>query len=60
MKRDAIERKRNETALAGQKCESMLGGTGWKIIGGAALVLLVAGVAATLPDIKRYIKISTM
>lgn len=31
-----------------------------KIIGGAALAALVAGVIVALPDLKRYIKISTM
>ena len=31
-----------------------------KIIGGAALVLGAALVIVSLPDIKRYIKISTM
>jgi hypothetical protein len=28
--------------------------------GGLAMALLVAAVAASLPDIKRYIRISTM
>ncbi|HEV7395656.1 MAG TPA: hypothetical protein VGN86_04020 [Pyrinomonadaceae bacterium] len=32
----------------------------WSIFGGAALVLLAAAVIVNLPDIKRYIKISTM
>ncbi|MDT5122183.1 MAG: hypothetical protein QOC96_1665 [Acidobacteriota bacterium] len=32
----------------------------WSIIGGAALVLVAAAVIVSLPDIKRYIKISTM
>ncbi len=31
-----------------------------KIIGGVALAAVAAGVIATLPDIKRYIRISTM
>jgi hypothetical protein len=31
-----------------------------KAIGGAALVSLVAGLIVSLPDIKRYIRISTM
>jgi hypothetical protein len=30
------------------------------LVGGAALVLVAAAVVAVLPDIKRYIKISTM
>ena len=32
----------------------------WKIIGGAALVVVTAALIVALPDIKRYIKISTM
>lgn len=37
------------------------GGLGvWSIIGGAALVIMAAAVLTSLPDIKRYIKISTM
>ncbi len=37
------------------------GGMGiWSIFGGAALVLMAAAVLVNLPDIKRYIKISTM
>jgi hypothetical protein len=32
----------------------------WSIFGGAALILLAAAVIVNLPDIKRYIKISTM
>ena len=32
----------------------------WSIFGGAALVVLAAAVIVNLPDIKRYIKISTM
>ena len=35
-------------------------GTFWKICGSTALVLAVAGLLISLPDIKRYIKISTM
>ena len=37
------------------------GGLGvWSILGGAALVIMAAAVLTSLPDIKRYIKISTM
>jgi len=32
----------------------------WKIVGGAALVVVGAGVIRMLPDIKRYIRMSTM
>jgi hypothetical protein len=32
----------------------------WSIVGSAALVLAAAAVIVSLPDIKRYIKISNM
>lgn len=32
----------------------------WKIAGGAALAVVGVGVIRMLPDIKRYIRISTM
>jgi uncharacterized protein DUF6893 len=32
----------------------------WKVIGGAALAIVGAGVVRMIPDIKRYIRISTM
>ncbi|MBA2732569.1 MAG: hypothetical protein H0U54_06720 [Acidobacteria bacterium] len=32
----------------------------WTIVGGLALVAVAAVVVVSLPDIKRYIKISTM
>lgn len=32
----------------------------WQVLGGAALVALVAGVLVNLPDIVRYIKITRM
>ncbi len=50
-KNDAIER-RDE---GGSSRMNMLG-----IVGGITLVALAALVVVTLPDIRRYIKISTM
>ena len=32
----------------------------WSILGGAVLVVAAAAVIVSIPDIKRYIKISTM
>lgn len=32
----------------------------WKLLGGAALAVVATGLVVSLPDIKRYIKISTM
>lgn len=34
--------------------------TVWKIVGGTALTLAIVGLILNLPDIKRYIRISTM
>jgi len=32
----------------------------WSIIGGAVLATVVVAVISSIPDIKRYIRISTM
>jgi hypothetical protein len=32
----------------------------WKIIGGAALAVAGVGVIRMIPDVRRYIRISTM
>jgi len=32
----------------------------WKFVGGTTLLLLAAGLLVAFPDIKRYIRISTM
>jgi hypothetical protein len=51
--------KRNEYLQRSVKRPSS--GVGlWSIIGGAALVAAAAAVIVSIPDIKRYIKISTM
>jgi len=44
----------------GVECEHRSHRTFWKILGGTALVLALAGLVANLPDIKRYVRISTM
>ena len=43
-----------------EKCDHVFHRGFWTIVGGTALVLVVAGLLVNLPDIKRYIKISTM
>jgi len=40
--------------------ESSAAATAWKVVGGTAVALIAAAVIISLPDIKRYIKISTM
>jgi hypothetical protein len=32
----------------------------WKVVGGVALAALAAGLIVSFPDIKRYIKMSSM
>ena len=50
--------KRNQSSV---KKNSKSSGIGiWSIIGGVALVAVAAAVIVSIPDIKRYIRISTM
>ncbi len=58
--RNKMERKENDQRMATHQCETSVAGTAWKIVGGTALALVAAGIIISLPDIKRYIKISTM
>jgi len=50
IKRESLERENKKSS----------GMNIWTIVGGAALVVMAAAVLVNLPDIKRYIKISTM
>ncbi|HEV2914832.1 MAG TPA: hypothetical protein VGX92_16255 [Pyrinomonadaceae bacterium] len=50
--------KRNESLVRRERGSS--GVNLWSIIGGVALVAAAAAVIVSIPDIKRYIKISTM
>ena len=49
-----------ESRAIGKKVKHPAGVGLLSLIGGAALLLAAAVVVAALPDIKRYIKISTM
>ena len=53
-------RRDENRQMARYRDESSAAATAWKIVGGTVLALVVVTVVATLPDIKRYIKISTM
>jgi hypothetical protein len=59
MNHNEMERRNNQQ-MAEHRCETTVAGTAWKIVGGAALALVAAAVIVSLPDIKRYIRISTM
>lgn len=50
--------KRQESLARRERRSSGLGV--WSIIGSVALVAVAVGLLVNLPDIKRYIKISTM
>ena len=61
----AIGRRENRTGESRGQMATYDGGgsaaaTAWKIVGGTVLALAVVTVIITLPDLKRYIKISTM
>jgi hypothetical protein len=53
------QQQRAAAARAGQTCAHP-SHVVWKIVGGLALAVVAAGVIASLSDIKRYIRISTM
>jgi hypothetical protein len=55
MKKVEGEREKNEVVKKTNR-----GGTFWKVLGGAMVLAVAAGVVANLKDVRRYIKISTM
>ncbi|CAN5422310.1 hypothetical protein BH20ACI1_BH20ACI1_04710 [soil metagenome] len=59
MNHNEIERRDNQR-MSRHQSETTAAGTAWKLVGGAALALVAAAVIVSLPDIKRYIRISTM
>lgn len=60
MEHDKMERRSKNQSMENHKCEGSMALTAWKIVGGAVLALAATAVIVTLPDLKRYIKISTM
>lgn len=60
MERNEMERRNYNQQMENHQCETSLGNTAWKIVGGTVLALAAAAVIVTLPDIKRYIRISMM
>lgn len=55
-----MERRDENRRIERYRDDNSTAATAWKIVGGTVLALAVVTVIATLPDIKRYIKISTM
>lgn len=60
MQHNEIEKRRHNQQMSEHQCESSVAGTAWKIVGGTVLALVATAVIVSLPDIKRYIRISTM
>ena len=60
MEHNKMERREDNRQMARYRDESSAAATAWKIVGGTAVALITAAVIISLPDIKRYIKISTM
>jgi len=60
MEHNKMVRRDENRQMTRYRDESSVAATAWKIVGGTVLALVVVTVVATLPDIKRYIKISTM
>lgn len=54
------EREPGRENLVRRRTEKSSGISLWQIVGGTALLLAATVVIISLPDIKRYIKISTM
>lgn len=60
MHHNEMERRENRREMSKKDSGSSIGNTAWKIVGGAVLAVAAAAVIVSLPDIKRYIRISTM
>jgi len=60
MEHNKMERREDDRRMMRYRDESSAAATAWKIVGGTALALVAVTLIAALPDIKRYIKISTM
>lgn len=60
MEHNKMERKEVSRHMERHRDEGSAAATAWKIVGGTILALAVVTVVVALPDIKRYIKISTM
>ncbi len=55
-----MERRDENRYMENHRCEGSAAATAWKIVGGTVLALAAAAVIISLPDLKRYIRISPM
>ncbi|MGI9034463.1 MAG: DUF6893 family small protein [Pyrinomonadaceae bacterium] len=60
MEHNKMKRRDENRHMENHRCEGSAAAAAWKIVGGTALALVAAAVIITLPDLKRYIKISMM
>ncbi len=60
MGRSEFGRRESNRAMQTYPDGGSAAGLAWKIVGGTAVALVAAAVLFSLPDIKRYIKISMM
>lgn len=60
MKYEEIEKRKDNRQMSKHQCETSIGNTAWKIVGGTILAAAAVMFIVSLPDLKRYIRISTM
>ncbi len=60
MRHNEMERRDNRRKVSRRDSETSVGNVAWMVVGGAVVALAAAAVIVSLPDIKRYIRISTM
>jgi hypothetical protein len=57
---EMVRRRDERREMIRHNNSGSVGNTAWKIVGGAVLTLAAAAIIVSIPDIKRYIRISTM
>jgi hypothetical protein len=60
MNNEEMARRNDQQLMNRRNDETSIGNTAWKVVGGAFLALAAAAIIVSIPDIKRYIRISTM
>ena len=60
MRHNEMERRDKKRQVSRRDSETSVGNVAWMVVGGAVVALAAAAVIVSLPDIKRYIRISTM
>lgn len=60
MHHNEIEKRENRRKISKRDSGTSVGNAAWMVVGGAVLAVAAAAVIVSLPDIKRYIRISTM